>query len=107
MKNILKSNKGFTLVEVTIALALFTIVGSAIVGSLMAAQKNSYKLYESKPVYESTVGTMDEMLDSDTSAVAGDPATVSVSFPTGDTVSVSSKVIRDSNLKNVAIVKAN
>jgi type II secretory pathway pseudopilin PulG len=105
VKKLLSSKDGNTLVELIIAVALFTIISSAVMGSMVTAQKISSSNHENKPKYEAKVGAMDEMLNGDTSAVDGEDVNVTVKFPTGDSVTVASKKIKDDELQNIAIVK--
>jgi type II secretory pathway pseudopilin PulG len=85
MKISLKSNSGSTLVEVVIAVAVFTIVASSITAILVSSQKLSFNNYDSRKNYEGAVGTMDSALDgsSDSIEVNTEEATISVSFPSG------------------------
>lgn len=105
MKALIKSKEGFSLIEMVIAIALFTVISSGVLMAMVSSQHTSLKEYENKPKYEATVGKMDEMLDGDTSSTPGTDTSVNVQFPTGANVNVNSKVIRDNELGNVAIIK--
>lgn len=107
MKALIKSKEGSTLVEIVIAVALLAVISSGILTVLITSHRETMLTYDSKPKYEEAVGKMDIMLDSDTSAVSGDSVTVNVEFPVGGNVSVDSKVIKDPDLANVAVVKKN
>lgn len=105
MKALIKSKEGFSLIEMVIAIALFTVISCGVVGALVTSQRTTVLQYESRPKYESAVGIMDEKLDQDLSAVAGEDISVSVQFPGGGTSNVSAKAIRNADMQNVAIVK--
>lgn len=107
MKRLIKSKNGFTLVEVIIAVAIFTIFSISMVSIMYSVRNSTLSNYNTKPKYEDHIGVMDQQLKTDVSGVAGDSINVEVQFPNSTSVNVPSKVIRDSELANVSIVKKN
>ncbi len=110
MKALLKNKKGTTLVEVVIAVALLTIISSAIVGTMYSSHKVTQNNYEKRVEYENAVGRMDQELSSAGTAT-GDNVDVEVKFPTGASSTVPCTKIVEKNLAdgslNIGVVKKN
>lgn len=109
MKSILKQKKGFTLIEVMIAVLLLAIVSSAMLAGLTTADKitrehESQVSTKSRIPYEDAVGTMDKKLDSDTSSEAGTSIGLKVNFKDGTShIVTGAKKIKNNDLKEISI----
>jgi type II secretory pathway component PulJ len=114
MKCVINSKKGSSMVEVVVAIAIFTIMATAIVAILFSSRTVSEENLTIRKSYESTVGRMDSQLEGELSATpAGGGSTtltdvsVSVKFPTDSSAtSVDCQKAVDGTYGGVGIVKA-
>lgn len=110
MKALLKNKNGTTLVEVVIAVALLTVISSAIVGSMYSSHRVTLSNYNKRAEYEKAVSRMDQELSS-ASMPTGDNVDIVVNFPTGASSTVPCTKVVEKNMTggslSVGIVKKN
>jgi type II secretory pathway component PulJ len=122
MKKLINNKNGSSLVEVVVAIAMFSIVATAIVAVLFSSRTVTDQNMDMRINYENTVGRMDRKLEAGTETTTAAPAggsgdsgssdvssdvEVSVKFPTDSSaVSVSSVKTVDGKYNGVGIVKA-
>lgn len=106
MKILSKNNKGFTLVELIIALGILTIAGTMFAGAMLSSHKIVESAQERSEVRENSVGKMDNEFSN--SSATGTDLQVNVIFPAGggtETVDCY-KIMEDSSTNyHIGIVK--
>lgn len=105
MRKLINNKTGSTLIEVVIAVALFTLVAGIATSAMVSSAKVTEEGYKKRPVYESSVGNMDETLMSAPAADVGEDVTVDVEFPSGNTKQIDSKIIVSNNFGGIGVVK--
>ncbi len=105
MKRLIKNNKGFTLIELIIAICLLTISTTMFVSAMITSGKITEMSAEENVAREDAVGRMDAKF-SDSSAT-GEDVTITVVFP--DAVGTENvdcyKVTDDSSDYYIGVIK--
>lgn len=79
MKKLFENNKGFTLVELIIALAVVSIAGTMFASAMISSHKVVENAQKRSEVRESSVGNMDSKFNN--SSVTGTDLELDVVFP--------------------------
>lgn len=105
MKKLIKNRKGFTLVELVIAVGIVAIVTTMFASAMATAHGITDESAEKNSTRENVVGTMDQYTRNHGTTGNESDETITVTFPTGGNEDIECrKIMHDGTQYNMGVI---